>query len=754
MCSPWRQRLGAGGGALALALSAGAAGPSADDPGSPDAAEQCFTGLAVEGWVQEGAVTQDLGSGSVAFPVTASGLIEDTHYVVSRHMSLNPGVVAGFNTEDGTSMFQEEIVLDGENSEGGWGAAVFEDQLYIGMSFEGERRSAIMRLDHETGELTEAGSTFPARLIWDMDAAPDGIIYASTSRQNNAGLWEYDPETDETQLIDHLQGEERQDARSVAAVDDSVYIGLGNAAPDLIAYDRDSGESDSILPEEMEEASYVYALEATEDVIAAGTRSPAALAVIDPEDPEDYEVLPVSTGTVQAIEIVDETVYFVSGTHLWSYDADEEELHQLAELKLPGGQTRGLFHQEGTLHGSGNLGHLWSYDLDDDEAQVVDPAEGDNGEIRSGEPAQSLAVTEDAVYTGGHFTLGIRDRQSGELGQDYVPGEAKDAVVVDGSLYLAMYSSGDLVRYEPETQEYQTVARSPSGHNRPRALDYDAEEQLLVMSVQADSAGGGSVTVYDPATGESVSHEPFDDRASSAVATEDGVAYVAGSTGMQDGDAGAQITALESGTGEVIWEVEPLEDSAEITGLVLQEELLYGITSGGTLFVLDTESQEVLDTQSGFGPGDLLEHQGDIYGATEEQLFAVELAEEAESLQTQVVLDDLEAEWFTWPSLESDGCSLYVLEGSQVVQVSGEAAPGDLSGPPDPSGAEDHAAPDGSFQEGKQAMLRVLWTGGGVSLALGALVLLLWLRGRRRIRRQGRGDSARSSGPRTSRKRP
>lgn len=733
-----KQRLGAAGVAGVLTAFLGAAGDTMGEASVPEEAAQCFTGVTAGRSGAEQTATQELGAGSEAFPVTASGLIEDTHYVVSRHMSLSPGVVAGFDVTDGAMSFHEEVALDGEESQGSWGTAVSDDDLYIGMSFEGEKRSSIMRLDHESGELSEVGSTAPARVIWDMDAAPDGPVYAATSRQNNAGLWEYDPETEETRLIDQFQTEERQDARSVAAVEDTVYIGLGNAAPDLIAYDRDSGDSDSILPEEMKDASYVYALEATEEVVAAGTRSPAALAVIDAEDPEDYEVLPVSTGTVQAIEIVDETVYFASGTHLWSYDTDQEELRQLAELKLPGGQTRGLFHQEGTLHGSGNLGHLWSYELDEDEVEVMDPAEGDNGEIGGGEPAQSLAVTEDAVYTGGHFTLGIRDRGTGELGQVYVPGEAKDSAAVGNSLYLAMYSSGDLVRYDPGIQEYETVAQSPSGHNRPRALDYDAEAHLLVMAAQADSTGGGSVTVYDPATGESSSHEPFEDRASSAVAAADGIAYVAGSTGMQDSDAGAQVVALDSTSGEVLWETEPLEDSQRITGLVLLQDRLYGITADGTLFLMDTDTQEVLATEEGFGPGDLLEHHGHIYGVTEEQLFAVGTA----TLETEVLVDELAGEWFTWPSLASDGCSLYVMEGTQVVQVSGSQ-----EDPPEEPGPEP-AAGDSASEEGSgdEAMQRVLWIGGGAAVVLAGLLLVLWLRDRRRRRPQEHRDSGRSGG--------
>src|SRR5699024_9043586 len=105
--------------------------------------------------------------------------------------------------------------------------------------------------------LTEAASTYPARLIWDMDTAPDGTVYAATSRQNGAGLWEFDPQTEEADQLRRLEEESRQDARSVAATEETVYIGLGNASPDLIAYDRTSGEEQSILPKELSDSDYV-----------------------------------------------------------------------------------------------------------------------------------------------------------------------------------------------------------------------------------------------------------------------------------------------------------------------------------------------------------------------------------------------------------------------------------------------------------------------------------------------------------------
>lgn len=643
-----------------------------EDPTPDPPQRRCFTESD-----HESPHVENLGPGSTAFSITASGVIDDTHYVISRHMSFSPAVVAGYDHQQDAITYPDDVEFDGDASTGTWGATASGDDLYIGMSFDDEdRRSAIMRLDHETGELTEVASTYPARLIWDMDTAPDGIIYAATSRQNGAGLWEYDPVTDEVEHLQRLEEESRQDARSVAAAEDTVYIGLGNAEADLIAYDRDSGEEESILPEEMEASDYVYALDATEDWVAAGTSSSAFLAVLDAEDPEDYSLVEVPSGTVQDIEIVDDTFYFTSGGRLWRVGPEDEEAEELQEVDPPGGQNRGLYHQEGVLHGTGSLGYVWSYDIDsgDFSSHSLLEAEGDtegaveDSQLSRAEPAQSLAASEEQVFTGGHFTLGARQAGSVGLEQIPVPGEAKATVLIGEELYMAMYSSGQLVRYDTTTDETEPVASAPEGHNRPRDLHFDSRTDRLFMTVQNDTRGGGALVIYDRGSEETTSIEPFGAHAVSAVTSDGETAYIAGSVGMQGNDGSAVVAAIDLGTQEKLWQTTPVSSADAITDLVFRGGQLYGMTVTGDLFSIEAETQETTVTESDLGAGGLVRHQGGVYGATEDQVFALDL----ETLEPTAIAEDLDADWFTWPDLASDGCSLYALEDSDVIQISSE----------------------------------------------------------------------------------
>lgn len=228
-----------------------------------------------------------------------------------------------------------------------------------------------------------------------------------------------------------------------------------------------------------------------------------------------------------------------------------------------------------------------------------------------------------------------------------------------------MYSSGNLVSYDLESEEMETLASAPRGHNRPRDLHYDAETGQLYMTVQADTGGGGSLLAHDIDSGDNESYEPFEDHAVSAVTSADGTVYLAGSSGMQDSSDGGVLKALDSGGGDTRWDIEFDDELGGITGLQALEDELYALTSEGSVLSIDLESRDVEEIADDFGPGDLIEHRGEVYGATAETVFTID----READDVKVLLGDLNGQWFTWPSLASDGCSLYAMHGAEVVQI-------------------------------------------------------------------------------------
>ena len=204
--------------------------------------------------------------------------------------------------------------------------------------------------------------------------------------------------------------------------------------------------SSQSCPRELSGSDYVYAVDATEDLVAAGTSQSAHLALLNPEDPEEYSVVEVPSGTVaKHRDRRRDGLLFTSGGALWRLGSDDDEPEEMVEADPPGGpKQRPLFYQDGILHGTGSLGYVWTYDLDSDEYErtsLIDAQrDGDveDAQLSRAEPAQSLAASDDAVYTGGHFTLGIRDEENDELQQQPVPGEAKATALIGDDLALVM----------------------------------------------------------------------------------------------------------------------------------------------------------------------------------------------------------------------------------------------------------------------------------------------------------------------------
>src|SRR5699024_8480211 len=172
--------------------------------------------------------------------------------------------------------------------------------------------------------------------------------------------------------------------------------------------------------------------------------------------------------------------------------------------------------------------------------------------------------------------------------------------------------------------------------------------------------------VYDLESEETTTIEPFDSHAVSAVTAEENVAYIAGSVGMQGNEGSAVVSAIDLQTQETLWETTPISGTQAIGALELSNGQVYGMTVDGDFFSIDPENQDTVVTEAGMGSGDLVTHQGGIYGATGDAVFALDL----QDLEPETILDDLDSDWFTWPSLASDGCSLYALEGSEVIQLS------------------------------------------------------------------------------------
>jgi hypothetical protein len=592
----------------------------------------------------------DLGPGLVSFHVSSTALVGDTHYVMSRRR--DPALLSGYDLKRGELTVSVELPAEGSPAADGRLIAV-GDELYLLAGMDG-RTNAVYRYDPEAGILEQV-ATVPAATIWDVDVSAEGMLYIATSRQTQGRLFEFDPRTGALRDMGAMETQPRQDARSVAATSDTVYVGMGFHAVDLWAVDRQTAEKTSILPPELKDEDWVYTLDASEDWIAVGTSGrPSKFVMINRRDYSDYRIMVHGGGTIQSIELVGGIVYFGGGRRVWLYDIDADQLEFLVEMPA----SRGLFYRNGILHGGHGGGTIAEYDVATGQLTEVNLVEV--GVDIAPEWPMSLAAGGGRVFVGGR-ALGMIDVNTREQEQIPAPGETKSMVVAGGYLYMGMYTSGSLVRLDLASRKLEKVGEAPRGQNRPRIVHHDSHNDLILMGTQADEQQGGSLNIYDPRTREMKAVvNPFGTQAVGTITSLDGTAYVAAQ--REDGP----VAAWDPVANERLWEITPFPGDWAM-GLAALDGRLYGFSSRGELVVVDLESRSIIDLERLFSEGGrLMAHDGRIYGVTSNVLFRLD----PQTLAREILVNDLDSRWLGWPSLAVDEEGrLYVIRGESVLQV-------------------------------------------------------------------------------------
>lgn len=600
----------------------------------------------------------DLGPGIVSYHVSSSHLAGDTHWVTSRRVA--PGLLAAYDVVLKKLVVNQQVSVDGK-PETASSVVEIDGEIYFIAGSETSRAS-IAHYDRKTAKMSTVADLSPVRVVWEVDVAPDGKLYIASSRQTNGRLFEFDPKTRKVRDMGPMETQPRQDARCVAATSDKVYVGMGYNAVDLWAVDRATGEKTSILPPELKDQNWIYSLDATEDWIAVGTSGrPSKFAVINRHDYSDYRIREHGGGTVMSIKVDGTVVYLGTGTRVWRYDIEADKLVQFATMPA----SRGLFVREGMLHGGGGSGDIAAVRITGEHTELPAPSEwrvrlAEAGVEKTPEWPQSIAAGSGKAFVGGR-ALGVLDLETGEREQIRSPGEVKSMAVVGDSLYMGMYTSGQLACLDIPTGKITAVAKAPDGQLRPRIVHHDAVNNRVLMGTQADEQRGGSLLIFDPKTGNAVSAvNPFADVAVATITSLDGVAYL----GAQRDDG--PVAAWDPVKNERLWQITPAPGDWAM-GLAALGKRLYGFSSQGTFFVIDLETRAVIHSEKLFGQGGrLLAHDGMIYGVNADVLFKVD----PQTLKHRVVVDKLDAQLFGWPSLAVDPQgALYVFRGTHVLRV-------------------------------------------------------------------------------------
>ncbi|AJE83481.1 MULTISPECIES: PQQ-binding-like beta-propeller repeat protein [Streptomyces] len=620
----------------------------------------------------------DLGPAVVQFSLMSAVLVGDTVYIGSRNVDPvrlialhlpTRKVVAGTDLGNGHSV--QALAADPTGR-----------YLYAGVL----QKSAGTAPNLFRWDLTAPGT--PAeeighigdRDVRALTVAPDGYAYAVGGGSETApALWECDPKT-LTIRNAGTPGPKGTLVRAVAATESTVFFGAGttfNGGGDsgravLYAYDRSAGTFTTVTPPEMKNDPSIRDLAVLGDRLAvstAGSTEAAKVALMDLDDLTAYSVA-TSIGTVaKSFTALGDTVYYAAESGLLAYDPASGKVTPV-ESEAP------------------ELGEIWGVDSRDGKAVVtsafgfvaeIDPAKGsctvtDLGEAgapRTAQTAMGLAAGGGYVYVGGTGTLARHSLGTGKVVNLRAPGEAKDAVIDQGVLYTGQYSSEGIWRYDPRSgKPIHRAAHFPREQNRPLDVTLDQAHGLVLVGVQADTEGGGSLWTYHPRTGRTRCFvNPIDaQQCPRGIASRDGVAYLGGDNTFPTGPR-STVVAFDPVRGKELWRIDP-QQTAGTAALAIRGHHLYGLSRKGGFFVIDLRRRslvhraDVSEVCNGFAA--MTTNRGVVYGVSDTTLFRFH----PRTFAVTTVVPEINGAWYSGSHLTHDEAGhLYTMRGRNLIRV-------------------------------------------------------------------------------------
>lgn len=620
----------------------------------------------------------DLGPGVVAFALAAGVAVGDVVYIQTRNM--DPVRLIGLDLRT------QRVVSESRLSAVKGSQAVCGDNesryVYVGTDGAGP---CVHRVD--TQAPNDSGIAVMDVRGFDVQSihvAPDGMVLVA-GRHGTGGpmLWQLDPVSLQSTPIGAMP-DGLQVLAGVAATDATVYAGGYVARADgslrsvLIAVDRATGATTSILPPEMAEHAEIRDVNVIGDRVVAGSRTagaePSHLAFIDVSDHASYTL---ATGVTTRYTFrycgLGGKIYFAGGggrTGIGVYDPATNACTRLDGPGIPAvGFAWDLSVWEGKLVATSVNNFVAVIDTEAMTSTTIDLLEA--GARPDPQMVMGVAADERFAYVGGNSVIIRHDLATGETLHLPVGGESKDMLMLGGVLYTAQYNPGGIFRYDPDADAAPVqIASLPAGQNRGLDVAYDDKNGLLAVGARSDTLGAGSIGIYELATGTFRSYvNPIDDRQMvRTLVTKDGVLYLGGDLQTGAGTVGT-IVAFDPVAGSELWRLETGATRGGISGLAIQGKHLFVAGSRGEFFVVDLPRRAIVhraDLAAMVPRLARLTVQGDrIYGISDSTLFQIDRRTfEATAIAT------LNGSFYSGPSIGIVGRrSIYTMQDRNLVKV-------------------------------------------------------------------------------------
>jgi hypothetical protein len=625
----------------------------------------------------------DLGPAVVQFSLMSGLLVGDTLYIGSRN--LDPVRIVAYHVPSGKVTGQTE--LTNGHSIQTLAADATGRYLYAGvLQKDVGTKPNLFRWDLSSPSTKATALGYIGdRDVRDISVAPNGRVYAVGGGSPTApALWEYDPSTGKIISLG-IPDPGATLARAVAATDDTIFFGAGSTLNGgggasracLFAYHHAAKTFKNVTPKEMLADPSVRDLGIVGDkvmVSSAGSVENSKVAALSVADPGSYVATTSEGKTAKNFAALGDKVYLANETGLLAYSLSSNTITAMPYQGPSLGEIWGVDTRDGKLLVTSGYGFVAEIDPLTGVTTTTDL--GEAGAPSDPQAVMGIAAGAGYVYVGGNGVISRRTLRNGQVSNLTAPGEAKDAVVVNGALYTGQYSGQGIWSYDPRSgKPIAQVADFPKEQNRPLDVCWDDCNRLVLVAAQADTEGGGSLWTYDPRTGKKGFFlNPIDKvQLLRAVATRDGVAYLGGGNPGLDG-AGT-VVAFNPVAGKELWRLDA-GDGAGISALAVQGKYLYGVTRKGGLFVIDLPKRKMVHrsdisaVSSGFAA--LVTNRGAVYGVSNTHVFRFD----PKTFEVATVVADIDGGWYSGSHITNDEDGyLYTMRGRNLVRIDDHPRP-------------------------------------------------------------------------------
>jgi hypothetical protein len=449
-------------------------------------------------------------------------------------------------------------------------------------------------------------------MIWQLAVAPDGIVYGATYPK--ARIFQVDPKND--RITDLGPVADLEYARSIAVSERYVFVGTGPLL-DLIAYDRQTGETRCILPEDMRLINGFIsnlAVRGNRLFAPAGNDTSVAL-VFDTDTLQQVQKVFGFSFPVSPVDEENQVWFGLKRTTPYVYDLNRDSYRQsgwvmptanslgwaqLPESAIPEAR-RSLFKGVSLIGFSAE--EYWA--LDPQSKQVLNiPVEIPAAPAR----INSLSASAGKVY-GGAFSPGglfIYDIQTNQTITTPQFGQTDSLVLYDGKLYFGTYTGAQLKMYHLEQAQAESLG--PVGYDQDRVVVMIEHRRKIIAGTVPDyGLQGGALAVINPADHKVRSfHNVVPNHSIVSLAGYEN--WVFGGTSTQGGlgkapvEGDAYLFAWDVTTEKLAWSIQPLNEPAIGALITGADGLLWGAGTH-SIFAVDPATREIVLTQQVLSAG-------------------------------------------------------------------------------------------------------------------------------------------------------